>query len=106
MSDSSLVEMVWNELRQELNTIKQEVQINSQVERALFTDSIPAYTVANLPTAANGGLGNNTSYSTILWASDGRKSGEGAGTGTGVMVVWQASLGQWLRLTDYTQVVA
>lgn len=103
---SDMIEMVWTELRRELNTLKEQVQSAEQTERALFTDSIPAYTVATLPTAINAGLGNNTSYSTILWASNGRKSGEGVGAGTGVMVVWQASLGQWLRLTDYTQVVA
>lgn len=104
--ETSLVELVWQELRQELNTLKTQVQNVERIERALVSDSIPAYTVDTLPTAANGGLGNNSSYTTILWASNGRKSGEGVGAGTGVMVAWQASLGQWLRLTDYTQVVA
>lgn len=103
---SDMLEIVWKDLKQQLNDLQQQVIIAQQQERALFTDSVPAYTVANLPTAAGGGLGNNTTYATIAWASDGRKSGEGAGLGTGVLCVWQASLAQWLRLTDYTQVVS
>ena len=103
---NDLVEYVWQELRQELNTLQAQVKIAQQTERALFTDSIPAYTVATLPTLANGGLGNNTSYTTILFASNGRKSGEGGGAGTGVIGFYQASLDQWLRVEDNTQVVA
>jgi hypothetical protein len=103
---TDILELVWRQLKQELNVIQQQVGDTQRVERALIADSLPAFTVANLPTAANGGLGNGSTYATILWASNGRKSGEGAGVGTGVLVVWQASLGQWLRTSDYTQVVA
>lgn len=101
-----LIQLVWQELRNELNTLQRQVDDNQRVERALVSDSVPAFTVATLPTAANGGLGNGSSYATILWASNGRKSGEGVGAGTGVLVVWQASLGQWVRTSDYTEVVA
>jgi hypothetical protein len=101
-----LLELVWQELKKDLNGLNQQVEDTKRVERALIADSMPAFTVANLPTAANGGLGNGSSYATVVWASNGRKSGEGVGAGTGVLVVWQDSLGQWLRLTDYTQVVA
>ncbi|MBA3867789.1 MAG: hypothetical protein H0X30_01395 [Anaerolineae bacterium] len=103
---AELLELVWQGLKSQLNDLNQQVEDTKRVERALIADSTPAFTVANLPTAANGGLGNGSSYATILWASNGRKSGEGAGTGTGVLVVWQASLGQWLRTSDYTQVLA
>lgn len=47
------------------------------------------YTVANLPTSAV--LGQQA------WASNGRKPGEGAGSGTGVPVTWDAS-GVWFSL--------
>jgi hypothetical protein len=103
---SDLIEYVWQELRSELNTQRQAIEDARRTERALIADSVPSYTVAALPTAANGGLGNNASYCTIVFASNGRKSGEGAGAGTGTLCFWQASLGQWLRITDNTQVVA
>ena len=102
---SDLTEMVWSELKGELNGVKKQVQIAQQTERALFSDSVPAYTLVNAPLAAQGGLGNGISYVTIAWISDGRKSGEGAGLGTGVLAVYQSSSNQWLRLTDYSVVV-
>lgn len=105
MSDTSLVEMVWQDLKIELDTIKSQVQINAQVERSLISDSCPAYTLASAPLAAQGGLGNLISYATVLWISDGRKAGEPAAGGTGVLAVYQPSTNQWLRLTDYSAVV-
>src|SRR5690348_2003336 len=97
---SDMIELVWQELRQELNTLQDKVQANSQVERALFTDSLPAYTVANLPTLANGGLGNGTSYITLAFASNGLKGGEVSPNGTGVLVYYNAPTNQWLKVYD------
>lgn len=100
-----LITLVWQELRGQLNTLNQQVESVQRVERALIADSIPAYTLANAPSNLTGGLGNMTTYVTLAWISDGRKSGEGAGTGTGVLAVFQSSSNQWLRLTDYAVVV-
>lgn len=102
---SDIVEFIYSELKSQLNALERGVERTRLVERAEVADSIPAYTLANAPLAANGGLGNGTSYVTIVWISNGRKSGEGAGLGTGVLAVYQASSNQWLRLTDYTAVV-
>lgn len=43
----------------------------------------------------------------LLWISDGRKDGEGAGLGTGVVAVLDQgqSPAEWLRTSDYTLVV-
>ena len=103
---SDMISMVWTELKHELNTVQENVQINSQVERALVSDSLPAYTVATLPTLANGGLGNGTSYVTIAFASNGRKSAEGAGLGTGQIVYYNAITDQWLRIRDDSVITA
>jgi len=43
-----------------------------------------SYTVATLPTISGSGI-----Y--VAFASDGRKSGEGAGVGTGVLCYWDGS---------------
>lgn len=101
-----MIKMVWDELRTELNSLQQQVIEAQQTERALFTDSIPAYTVANLPTLANGGLGNGVSYVTTLFASDGRKAAEGAGLGTGQLVYYNAITDQWLRVRDDSVITA
>lgn len=85
--------------------VEKTARAGQAVERAEIADSVPAYTLAAAPLAVDGGLGDGTSYVTLAWISNGRKSGEGAGLGTGVLAVYQASTDQWLRLTDYSVVV-
>lgn len=102
---SDMLEMVWNEVQRQINQNVREIDKNKRVERAEIADSIPAYTLATAPLAVDGGLGDGVSYITLAWISNGRKSGEGAGLGTGVLAVYQASSNTWLRLTDYTAVV-
>lgn len=103
---SDMVDLVWKDLQGQLNDIKKDVQLARQTEQALFTDSIPAFTVANLPTLANGGLGNGTSYVTLAFASNGRKAAEGAGLGTGQLVYYNAPTDQWLRVRDDSLITA
>lgn len=102
---SSMVELIYGELKQQLNALETTVDRTRRVERAEIADSIPAYTVANLPTAANGGLGL-TSYVTLAFAINGRKSGEGVGAGTGQLVYYNAATNQWLRVRDDSLITA
>ena len=53
---SDMIEMVWSNLQQQLTDLKGQVVVAQQTERALFSDSVPAYTVANLPTLAQNAL--------------------------------------------------
>lgn len=103
---TDMIEFVWKELKDELRSLKEQVQVAQQTERALFTDSIPAFTVANLPTLANGGLGNGSSYVTLAFASNGRKAAEGAAAGTGQLVYYNAPTDQWLRVRDDSVITA
>lgn len=106
MTEKSLAELVWDDLRKQVQTVSKKADSNSRKgERAEIADSIPAYPLASAPLAAQGGLGDGASYVTLAWISNGRKAGEGAGLGTGVLAVYQSSTDQWLRLTDYTVVV-
>lgn len=50
-------------------------------------NTAPSYTVASLPATGSSGQ--------FCWASNGRKPGEGAGSGTGVMVFWNSATSQW-----------
>lgn len=105
MSDN-MVEMVWKTLQNQINDLQEQVKVAQQQERALFTDSIPAYTVASLPTLSNGGLGNGSTYVTLAFASNGRKAAEGAGLGTGQLVYYNAASDQWLRIRDDSVITA
>lgn len=101
---SDLVEFVWQELKTQLNTLTQQVEANQRVERALIADNIPAFTLASAPLAAQGGLGNGSSYITLAWISDGRRPGQGAGLGTGVLAFYEAASDTWVRVDTYTAV--
>lgn len=57
---------------------------------------LPSYAVASLPTASAGAL---------AYAGNGRKPGEGAGAGTGVLV-WGTSGHQWMSILSGTTVQA
>lgn len=92
---SELVELVYRELKGQLNTIQTQVDKSKRVERAEIADSIPAYILTDAPLAADGGLGDGTSYITLAWISNGRKSGEGAGLGTGILAYYNSSTDSW-----------
>lgn len=97
-----MAEMVYQSLRQEIKGLTDTVnQLRSNTERAEFTDGIPAYLFVDLPTD---GLADGTAYITLAWVTNARKSGEGAGLGTGVLAIYQDSSGTWKRVGDYTDV--
>jgi hypothetical protein len=99
---SDMIETVWGDLKKEIEGL--QAQINKQLvktERSEYTDGIPAYTFVALPTT---GLADGSTYITLAWVSNGRKSGEGAGLGTGVLAIWQQSTATWKRVGDYVDV--
>lgn len=102
---SEMIELVWSELQGQLNQLTAQTDKNKRVERAEISDNVPAYTVANLPTLANGGLGL-TSYVTLAFAINGRKAAEGAGLGTGQLCYYNAATNQWLRVRDDSLITA
>ncbi len=65
-------------------------------ERSEVTGGVESFTVAALPAAGEGGR--------MRFATDGRKTGEGAGAGTGVLVYDDGTA--WRRVDDGTTVVA
>lgn len=91
---SEMVELIYKELKADVNRLQAEIE-KAKPERAEIADSIPAYTLANAPLAVDGGLGDGTSYITLAWISNGRKSGEGAGVGTGILAYYNASTNSW-----------
>lgn len=94
---SAMAELIYAELKSEINVLQTAVDRNKRVERAEMADSIPAYTLANAPLAADGGLGDgsNGGYITLAWISNGRKSGEGAGNGTGILAYYNSGTNTW-----------
>lgn len=69
--------------------------------KGVTQNHLGTYTVANLPTTAT--------LSTLLpgdtaYASNGRAGAEGAGSGTGTLVVWNGT--NWKRVEDWANIAA
>ena len=99
---SNIIDLVWDELNKQIEQIRSDVQsLHTTTEQAGFTDGIPAYTFVNLPTQ---GLADGATYVTLAWVSNGSKSGESAGAGTGVLAIYNAGTATWKRVGDYADV--
>jgi hypothetical protein len=94
---SDMVELVYAELRKHISAVERTLEQTRRVERAEIADSIPAYNLADAPLAADGGLGDGTAggYITLAWIANGRKSGEGAGAGTGILAYYNSGTNSW-----------
>lgn len=98
---SDLLEIVWYAMQAELAQLKARIAlVEVRSERAETAGGVASSLLADAPLAAdNAGAGD------MLWISDGRKSGEGAGAGTGVLAVYNPSTNTWLNVEDYSAVV-
>lgn len=101
-----LAELVYQSLRSEISTLSTTVQDTASPENALLCDGVPAYDLVDLPVLADGGLGDGVSNITIAWCTNGRKSGEGVGAGTGQLVYYNPATDQWLRIRDDSVITA
>lgn len=98
-------EKIWRALRQDVERVQRRVdRLSVKTQRSETAGGVPASTLANAPRAADGGMSDGTNYIDLLWISDGRKPGEDANVGTGVLAVYSATTDSWLRIGDYTPV--
>lgn len=87
---------VWQTFQQMVLAIQ---SIAAQLTSGLVVTVVPSsYTVAALPVTAAPGQ--------IAWASNGRKPGEGSGSGTGVPVFWNPNTTQWYSYLSGAQVTS
>lgn len=78
------------------------VDLLSVTTSAIVAYGLPVYLFVNLPSPPTITAG----VQPIAYVSNGRKSGEGAGAGTGVPVFWNTSTNQWLCFHDNSVVTA
>lgn len=99
---SDILDMVYDSLKKEIAANKKAtVKLITTTEQSQYVDGIPAATKVNLPTD---GLANGSTYASIWFCSNGRKSGEGIGAGTGVPVYWNNATGKWFTFSTDTEV--
>jgi hypothetical protein len=81
-----------------IRNLERDVRLASLQSRSEYTGGIARLLVADLPTSGQAGQ--------LFWVSNGRKSGEGVGAGTGVIAFWNNATSQWLRVEDNAVVQA
>lgn len=96
-----VIDMIWQELQAELDKVRAQV-VHSQVlgERSETTGGVEAVILADAPLAADGAAAGD-----MLFITNGRKSGEGGGAGTGVPAYYNAGTDTWKRFEDNADVV-
>lgn len=83
-------------LQAAIRHLTERVRVLETNDRAEVAGGVGRYTVAGLPAPGSAGR--------VAFATDGRKTGEGVGSGTGVLVYDDATA--WRRVDDGTTVVA
>ena len=100
MTSINTFEMIWNDLQRQIDETR---SMTRRLEQRLGQlDSgfgYVVYTLASAPLAAE-----SMTAPARVWISDGRKVGEGAGSGTGVPAYFNVATDSWLRMSDDTAV--
>lgn len=97
-----IITRIYKDLKKRVDDLEVVVRnLRKQSEASTYTKGLQSYAYADLPTS---GLGDNASYITLVFVPDGRKSGESAGNGTGVIAYWDTTASDWLNVADYSSV--
>lgn len=97
----TLVGEVYRALKSDMQTqAKQLQQITLSTQRSETAGGAKAFTYALAPRAAQGGMSDGSQNIDILWISNGRKSGEAAGAGTGQLCYYDASIDDYRCVRD------
>lgn len=95
--DLNILEIVWNELQSQIDGLRVDMNnLLAKSERAETAGGMLASALADAPLAADGGVGDGD----MLFITNGRKSGEGVGVGTGIPAYYNADTDTWLRFSD------
>ncbi len=95
MSDR-ILDYVFQQLRGELGELReQNRKFTARLERAETSGAMPPSTLALAPLAADGAADGDN-----LYISDGRKTSEGAGLGTGIPAYYDGATDSWRRFSD------
>lgn len=98
----SVLEYVYNTLKADLDSQNQAIRKAARTsERSETAGGMASSTLADAPLAVDGGMSNGD----MLFITNGRKSGEGAGAGTGVPCYYNAATDSWFTFSSDTAVV-
>src|SRR5690348_9461580 len=97
----TLADMIYEDLTQQVKVVQTKLNTSTaQSERAETSAGHPSGTLAQAPLAATGARAGDQYFIT-----NGRKVGEGAGAGTGVMAYYNPATNSWFTSASDTAVL-
>lgn len=97
----TLAELTYEELTKQVKAVSQSLNTaTAQSERAETSAGHPSGTLAQAPLAANGARAGDQ-----FFVTNGRKVGEGAAAGTGVMAYYNTATNSWYTSASDTAVL-
>jgi hypothetical protein len=88
-----VADAIWQDLQQQINALNVRLSdVTQKTARSETVGGVQAFTYADAPRAADGGMSDGTSYIDLVWISNGRSAAEGAGLGTGQLCYYKASV--------------
>jgi len=92
----AVIEWVWREMNRRIETLRGEVATNlARSERSEVAGGADGIAFADLPVLADGATNGD-----FYWCTNCRKTGEGVGAGTGVLVYYDETTTAWRRISD------
>ena len=93
---------MFEQIQTDIYNLQQQIlQITQKSERSETAGGLQSYSYTDRPLAATGGVTTNTqSYVDLIFCYDARKSGEGAGMGTGVPAYYDPVVDDYRRFED------
>lgn len=90
---NSVNDAVFEDLQKQINALGVRLSdVTQKTARGETTGGVQAFAYADAPRAAEGGMSDGSAYIDLVWISDGRGAGEGAGLGTGQLCYYKASV--------------
>lgn len=97
-----MLKAMWDSLQADIRGLQsQDEEIIIRGERSETASGVAFYTLATAPLAAQGARAGD-----MVFITNGRKTGEGAGLGTGLVAYYNPATNSYYRFADDTAVVA
>lgn len=105
-NELNIAEIIWQQLQAQINELSTRVDdLQQRSESSETGGGMVAFTYALAPRAADGGMQtDNLAYCDVVFISNGRKSGEGVGAGTGVPCYFDPAINDYRKFSDDLQV--
>ncbi len=95
---TSIVDLMWQALQSDLQRVRDEADVaRSRTERAETAGGVTTCAYGALPYAASGAAAGD-----VVFCTNARKVGEGAGAGTGTLCYFNSTDDTWRRVGDDT----